>query len=64
MMFQGTADASVPSQTGRAFGYWLSRKGVENSLTECANWAHTEACAFDGGARQAKMIAFLKKKTA
>jgi len=64
MMFQGTADAAVPSQTGRAFSYWLSRKGVENSLTECVNWPHTEACAFDGGARQAKMIAFLKKKTA
>jgi acetyl esterase/lipase len=64
MMFQGTADASVPSQTGRAFRYWLSAKGVENSLTECVNWTHTEACAFDGGARQAKLMAFLKKKTA
>ena len=64
MMFQGTADPAVPPATATAFGYWLSQKGVANSVTECVNWTHTEACAFDAGWRQQKLIDFLKAKTA
>jgi acetyl esterase/lipase len=75
MIFQGTADPVVPKGTGRAFRYWLNKGGVPCQLTtasstgtpcliEGVNWNHTEFLAFDGGWRQAKMIAFLKAETA
>jgi acetyl esterase/lipase len=64
MMFQGTADPSVPPQSARSFQYWLNTKQVPNTLTECVNWTHTEACAFDGGTRQQQLINFLTTSTA
>lgn len=64
MLFQGTADPAVPPETASSFAYWLRKAGVEATLTECINWTHTEACAFDGGWRQAQMMAFLKDATA
>jgi acetyl esterase/lipase len=64
MTFQGTADESVPSQTGRSFKYWTDRAGIRNTLVEGVNWGHTELLAFDGGTRQTNMITFLKAETA
>lgn len=75
MIFQGTKDPAVPSGTGRAFRYWLIKRGVPCQLTtasssgtacliEGINWGHTEHLAFDNGWRQAKMINFLKTRTA
>jgi acetyl esterase/lipase len=63
-MTQGTADESVPWGTGKAFQYWLNRQGIRNTLIEGVNWGHTDALAFDGGTREASMMAFLKKETA
>jgi acetyl esterase/lipase len=62
-MTQGTADPSVPSQTGRSFKYWLDKAGIPNTLVEGQGWGHTEALMFDGGWREANMYAFLKKAT-
>jgi acetyl esterase/lipase len=64
MTFQGTADESVPAQTGRSFKYWTDRAGVKNTLVEGVGWGHTELLAFDSGTRQANMIRFLKTETA
>lgn len=64
LILQGTADPAVPPQTGRAFSYWLTKSGVENTLTEGVNWGHTEALAFDDGWRQKQVMDFLKNATA
>lgn len=63
MIFQGSADTSVPPATGRAFRYWMQRGGLEARLIECIRWSHTESCALDGGWRQRDMIAWLRAKT-
>lgn len=61
---QGTADTAVPPGTAPAFQYWMHRAGLEAQLVECVGWGHTETCALDGGWRQAKLIAWLKARTA
>ena len=62
-MTQGTADESVPSQTGRSFKAALDKAGIANTLVEGVNWGHTERLMFDGGWREANMYAFLKTAT-
>lgn len=64
LMFSGEEDPAVPYQTGRSFKYWLDREGVLNRLIEVSGEGHTDKLAFDGGARQAAMLKFLKEKTA
>ncbi len=63
LMYQGTADQSVPPQTPRSFRYWLTKSGVKNELVEGVNWNHTETLAMDNGWRQKKTIDFLKAGT-
>jgi acetyl esterase/lipase len=64
MMFQGTADPGVPPETVKGFKYWLDAAGVENIVIEGVGWGHTEGLAMDGGARQKRMMDWLKLKTA